>query len=155
MHNPTPNIVPFPAVNAVILNEKKEILVTRRSPIVREPGQWCLPGGHLDGGEDWVTACRREVKEEVGLDVLAETLIGIYSDPKITVTDKPIQGKGFRGQFVVASFLVTSFFGEVQPNDEVDKWEWVTLENLPKPFLRSHPIRIEDALKFTGKVFVR
>ncbi len=131
-----------------------EILLTRRSPIVREPGKWCLPGGHLDGGEDWTTAIRRELNEEIGITVRAETLIGIYSDPNLTVTAEPMR-EGFHGQFVVASFLITDYTGPIQPNDEVDLWDWFPMNKLPDPIMKSHPIRIEDAFRFNGEVFVR
>lgn len=150
-HNP---IVPIPAVNAAIFNEKRQILLTRRSPVVREPGKWCLPGGHLDGGEPWATALVREVKEEVGLTVLEHKLVGIYSDPTLTVTEQAFY-EGKRGQFVVAFFLVSRYEGEVTPNEEVDQWEWFESGRLPSPILKSHPIRVEDAFRFRGEPFVR
>lgn len=147
-------IKPIPAVNGVLLNAEGRVLLTRRSPSVREPGKWCLPGGHLDGGEDWRTAFRREMSEEVGIEVLDERLIGIYSDPALTVTAEPLP-EGFHGQFVVASFLVTQFRGEIVPNREVDLWNWFSPDDLPSPILKSHPIRVLDALKFTGEPFIR
>lgn len=33
--------------------------------------QWCLPGGHIDEGELWIEAIRREVEEETNLDFRA------------------------------------------------------------------------------------
>ncbi len=147
-------IKPIPAVNGVIFNSKREVLLTRRSPLIREPGKWCLPGGHLDGGEDWQSAIRRELKEEIGIDVRAEKLVGIYSDPKLTVTLE-VLANGFHGQFVVASFLVTRYEGEITPNHEVDLWDWFPVDQLPEPILKSHPIRIQDAYRFTGETFIR
>jgi mutator protein MutT len=147
-------IKPVPAVNGILFNEHREVLLTRRSPHIREPGKWCLPGGHLDGGEDWTTAIRREMREEVGITVLSERLVGIYSDPALTVTVEVLEG-GHHGQFVVASFLIIQFEGQIQPNDEVDKWGWFTMDTLPSPILKSHPIRIQDALSFTGESYVR
>jgi ADP-ribose pyrophosphatase YjhB (NUDIX family) len=147
-------IVPIPAVNAAIFNSRGELLLTRRSKAVREPGKWVLPGGHVDPGEDWDTASRREVSEETGLKVTSHELMGLYSDPEVTVTAETLAG-GFRGQFVVVVYRVTGFTGEVNPNDEVDDWGWFRLDNLPSPLLKSHPIRIQDAFSFNGKVFVR
>lgn len=149
-----PQIIPLPAVNAVIFNEEKEVLLTRRSPKVREPGKWCLPGGHIEPGENWLTAVRREVSEEAGLVVQTEKLTGIYSDPKLTVTSE-VLAEGHFGQFVVAVFLITSYEGDVAPNDEVDDWDWFAVDNLPDPILKSHPIRITDAFQFKNEVFVR
>ncbi len=147
-------IKPIPAVNGVIFNENLEVLLTRRSPSCREPGKWCLPGGHLDGGEDWRTALRREIKEEIGLEVYEEKLIGIYSDPSLTVTVEVLQ-EGYHGQFVVACFLITSLEGDITPNEEVDLWDWFAIDNLPEPILKSHPIRILDAYQFQGEPFIR
>ena len=147
-------IVPLPAVNAVVFNEHGEVLLTRRSKSVREPGKWCLPGGHVESAEKWVTALRRELEEETGLVVVQETLTGIYSDPGLTVTHEVLP-EGYYGQFVVAAFKINAFKGEVTPNDEVDEWDWFDLDNMPDPILKSHPVRALDAAKFKGEVFVR
>jgi len=147
-------IMPVPAVNVAILNSRREILLTRRSPSVREPGKWCLPGGHFDPGETWERAAIREVEEEVGLKVTGLKLLGVYSDPDLTVTMEPVRN-GHRAQFIVACFLITSFTGEVRPNFEVDAWEWFPEGKLPEPILKSHPIRVRDAFAFRGESFIR
>ena len=147
-------IRPIPAVNAVIFDSEGRVLLTRRSAVVRESGKWCLPGGHFDGGEDWVRAIRREVKEEIGLEVLSEELSGIYSDPDVTLSSE-LSSEGWRSQFVVACFIVRTYAGRIQPNSEVDEWGWFSPQNLPTPMLKSHPVRILDAAQFNGKVFVR
>ena len=154
MTMPNEKILPVAAVNAAIFNEKNEVLLTRRSPVVREPGKWCLPGGHFEGGETWVEAMRRETFEEVGIEVLEERLIGIYSDPLLTVTSQ-VSKDGYRHQFLAILFEVTKFRGEVKPNEEVDLWGWYHMKNLPEPMLRSHPIRVQDAIARNTTVFVR
>ena len=47
-------------------------------------GFWALPGGHVENKETVENATIREVKEETGLDVKINKLIGVYSDPKRT-----------------------------------------------------------------------
>lgn len=147
-------IIPIPAVNGAIFNQKGQILLTRRSPVIREPGKWCLPGGHLDGGEDWRTAVRREILEEIGLVVKAEKLAGIYSDPSLTMTQERLP-EGHFGQFVTAVFLITDYSGDIKPNSEVDLWDWFDVDKLPDPMVKSHPIRVVDCAQFRGEVFVR
>lgn len=148
-------IVPIPAVNTAVFNEYGEILLTRRSQKIREPGKWCLPGGHLDIGEDWKTGALREANEEIGITVTEAVLCGIYSDPKLTVTVEKLQPEGYHAQFVVAVFKVLAYSGTISPNDEVDDWDWFNVEQMPDPILKSHPIRCVDAFKFNGTVFVR
>lgn len=146
-------IVAVPASNAAILKDGK-ILLTQRASHIREPGKWCIPGGHVEKGESWWEAMVREVQEEVGLTVVRANLLGLYSDPLLTVTPTSYYGE-FHGQFVVATYLVTEFEGSVSPNDEVGEWGWFEASSLPSPLLRSHSIRVEDAFRFQGVPFVR
>ena len=54
------------------------ILIERKNP----PHGLALPGGFVDIGESCEDACRREMKEEISLDVTLRYLLGVYSDPK-------------------------------------------------------------------------
>ena len=56
------------------------VLLTRRA-IEPALGLWTFPGGYVDWGEDLVTAAQREMREEVGLDLAPDGLVGIYSYP--------------------------------------------------------------------------
>ncbi len=44
------------------------MLLLHRQPHKPQGGTWCLPGGKLVGAEDAVTATRREVREETGVE---------------------------------------------------------------------------------------
>lgn len=58
---------------ALILNSKKEILITKRSPSKKqEPLKWELPGGSIIAGETSLQGILREVKEEIGLTFLTQ-----------------------------------------------------------------------------------
>lgn len=58
------------SVGGIILNEKKEVLVLKRSENDDFlPGFWEIPGGGLDYGENPEEGLKREIKEECGIDV--------------------------------------------------------------------------------------
>ena len=57
------------------------VLLTRRqSHLNRHGGQFALPGGKLDEGETPVTAALRELHEELGLSLDADSIIGRLDD---------------------------------------------------------------------------
>ena len=64
----------------VIVREGKKVLLVRRK---NEPfkGKWALVGGFVEYGEKVEEAAKRECKEETGLEIELERLVGVYSDP--------------------------------------------------------------------------
>ncbi len=57
------------------------IIVTRRSGRLKEhSGQWAMPGGRIDEGEDAITAALRELDEEVNLSLSTDHVIGTLDD---------------------------------------------------------------------------
>jgi 8-oxo-dGTP pyrophosphatase MutT (NUDIX family) len=57
------------------------ILLTRRAPRMRaHAGQFALPGGRLDAGEDAVDAALRELSEEVGATADRSACLGLLDD---------------------------------------------------------------------------
>ncbi|HSD92003.1 MAG TPA: NUDIX hydrolase [Methyloceanibacter sp.] len=85
---------PLLTTDCVIRDHRGRILLIRRR---NEPfkGAFALPGGFVDIGETVEAACRREVREETGLEVGELRLLGVYSDP----------GRDSRGHTVSVAYL--------------------------------------------------
>lgn len=56
-------------VALAFLERAGRVLVTRRHPDAHQGGRWEFPGGKVAPGESLAAAVRREVREELGVDV--------------------------------------------------------------------------------------
>ncbi len=65
------------SVVAVIIDDQERVLLTRRS-IPPFKDMWVMPGGQIDLGEPIITALKREVDEEVGLQIEVGSLIDVF-----------------------------------------------------------------------------
>jgi 8-oxo-dGTP diphosphatase len=70
---------PLPTTDAIIAGPDGRIVLILRK---NEPRGWALPGGFVDYGEEIGKACRREAKEETGLEVELVAQLFTYSDPR-------------------------------------------------------------------------
>ena len=66
-----------PGASGIVVDHEGRILLHRRSDNAR----WALPGGVMDIGESIAQTATREVREETGLEVEPEYIVGVYSDP--------------------------------------------------------------------------
>ena len=68
------------AVYGICLDPSGRVLLVRAAAYLTVAGDWFLPGGGIDHGEDPATALRRELREETGLEVEVGALLGALSD---------------------------------------------------------------------------
>jgi len=122
-------------VFAIIESEGK-LLLARRSDI----GWWNLPGGGMEAGEAVDEALKREVREEVGIEISIEQLVGVYSKPQKSE--------------VVLTFWCHPISGTPGTSDEVSESGWFAPDNLPEPLLPKHHQRLTDALRHQGHAII-
>jgi len=92
------------------------VLLTRRAPKLRaHGGQWALPGGRLDEGEDPVEAGLRELSEELGLTVAAIDVLGLLDD------------YGTRSGYVITPIVV---WGGADPDLSPDPGEVASVQRI-------------------------
>lgn len=120
------------AVDAVILEDERIVLVKRKNPPFQD--RWALPGGFVEYGETVEEAVRREVQEETGLDVKIEKLVGVYSDP----------GRDPRGHTVSVVFLCRPVSGLMDAGSDADEVRRFPLSKLPE-LAFDHRKIIEDS----------
>ena len=103
---------------AVIVDGAGRILVTRRT----DNGQWCLPGGFSNLGENAAYTIIREVYEETGLHVQPERLMGVFS-PTL-VWEYP---NGDRTQGLVSIFACRQVSGQPRADQvETSQLAWAS-----------------------------
>ncbi len=110
------------------------VLIDRLNP----PHGTALPGGFMDIGETIETCLKREMSEEIGLEVEIEHLLGLYSDPS--------RDPRFH---TVSAVYICKAYGLPQAGDDAKSAKIVALDDLDKEhFVFDHGSIIEDYLAF-------
>jgi 8-oxo-dGTP diphosphatase len=105
-------------VHGLIINDQGKMLIVKRADHDSRPGVWEMPGGTLEFGEDPRKGIVREVKEEVGLDVVTEKIITLHS----LVTKGFIKKQKLRIAFLVK---ILNENQEVRLSHEHAEFKWV------------------------------
>jgi 8-oxo-dGTP diphosphatase len=110
------------SVVAVIVDDEGRVLLTRRS-IPPFQNLWVMPGGKIDLGEPILEALKREVHEEVGLEVEIENLIDVFEH--LTPGEENCH-------FVILYYRCRPLYCDVVHNEhEVAEAAWVSCHELP------------------------
>jgi len=113
-----------PAVGALILNEKKKILLGKRAV---EPGRglWNIVGGFLEDREYPIEGLKREVKEETGLEVEPYK----FFDFAVAYFDGLKQGWNYSLNILYFCRIIS---GKMLPADDVTALKYFSLDKLPR-----------------------
>ncbi len=115
-------------VVAVIQNSAGEYLICKK-PADRGvfPGQWAIPGGGIDPGERMADALRREVREEVGLEIEGIQPL-FFKDGEYPKLYPDGTQRDIYMIFLLFSCLAPS--QEVHLGEEFEKYAWVKAADL-------------------------
>ena len=118
-----------PGASAIVVDDHGRILMQRRS----DNSRWALPGGVMDIGESIGDTAVREVREETGLEVVPEYIVGVYSDPGhvFAYSDGEV-----RQQFSIC-FACRLVGGEIRVSDESPEVAFIAPADLEQ--LDIHP----------------
>jgi 8-oxo-dGTP diphosphatase len=116
-------------IGIMIMRDEKVLLGQRHPDPMKADselsgeGTWTMPGGKLDFGETFEEGVKRETKEETNIDLNIFEAISVNNEIKNGI------------HFVTIGFYSDDFKGEaeIMEPDEITKWEWFDLNNLPSP----------------------
>lgn len=63
--------------DVLLFRGNKLLILQRAGEHMNYTPDWCIPGGHVDEGEEFRTAAQRELFEETGIDVPEDTLMEV------------------------------------------------------------------------------
>jgi len=117
-------------VVGVIENSRGEFLICKK-PIHRGvfPGQWALPGGGIEQGERMMDALRREIREEVGIEIDGVKPL-FFKDGEYPKLFQDGSQKEIYMIFLLFSCHALS--EEVVIGEEFEQYAWVKGEDLGK-----------------------
>ncbi len=110
------------SVVAVIVDDEDRVLLTKRS-IPPFLDMWVMPGGKINLGESILVALKREVHEEVGLEVEIEGLVDVFEH--ITPGED-------NDHFVILYYRCRPLYCDIRQNEaEVSEVAWAHRSEIP------------------------
>jgi 8-oxo-dGTP diphosphatase len=114
-------------VGALVVNDKNEILLTKRAPHLLRGNKYAIPGGFLDRDETTAEAAVRELLEETGIQGEIQFLFEIEDKPERLNEEGP-DGR----QNVDFVYAIKKTGGQFIDNSEVSEIKWFSENSIPK-----------------------
>lgn len=108
---------PIVGVGGILLDGDRVLLVKRGQEPLK--GIWSIPGGKLELGETLREGVRRELREEVGLEVQVLEMVEVFERITLDSEGKPAY------HYVLIDFLCESAGGVPLADDDVEEVAWV------------------------------
>lgn len=88
---------------------------------------WCVPGGHVDAGEDFRTAARRELFEETGIDTDDNLLteVGVYDNGDVEIHYFMTYLDEFSPSLIVVDGFEEIGSAWIDPTTEIDDYKFI------------------------------
>ena len=106
---------------AVLVIKDEHVLLTKRATGLPWAGRWCLPTGHIEWDEDFLTAGLRETQEETGLEVEITGLLSVGSN---------FWASG--DSTLIPVLLAQPLAGVTKPSDETEDVAWFEPDGMPE-----------------------
>ena len=120
--------------SGAIIEKDGMILLQRRS----DNGKWGLPGGIMEMDETYQEGAIREVKEETGLDIKLDYLVGIYHNKSLKWPS------GDKAHVICAVFKAHILSGDIQKDHESLELKFFSKDNLPEIAAIDHKNALND-----------
>ena len=133
---------------AAIIDGNNRVLLQKRT----DKDCWSFPGGVMDLGESFEETAVREVREETGLDVTVQELVGVYSK----YSDE--YHNGDKSQPVLVLFKCSIIGGDLRcDGDETSELMYFDLNDMPELLNKQHEDMFTDLKEYLkgGKVKIR
>jgi ADP-ribose pyrophosphatase YjhB (NUDIX family)/GNAT superfamily N-acetyltransferase len=128
----------MPGVTAVVRDDEGRVLLGRRA----DTGQWALPSGILEPGEQPAVGLAREVEEETGVVVEVLRLDAVSTLAEVTYPN------GDRAQYLDLCFACRPVGGEAHvADDESLEVGWFPLDALPPDLAERSAVRLHRSLE--------
>jgi 8-oxo-dGTP diphosphatase len=121
------------ASGALFVNDDRVLLVRKTYG-----NGWDIPGGYADTGESPAAACRRELKEELGIEREAQQLLIVDWAPHVDEGDKILYIFGCGDLGVDEQHIQLG-------SDELDQWEWVPVDQVAEYVIPRLARRLSNA----------